>query len=217
MIKPNFPLNFYHIKKYVMGVGSSNVALFGGEKEGGYYIQQIPDEITAFIIYLLDNKANHFENYLEIGSASGGFTRLLSDFIQLDNVYIIDNNGWPTYRVRPLLLKDLNVTEFIGDSHGTPCRKALRQWGKKFDLIHIDGDHSYDGVMQDTFIAKDFLKDGGYIVYHDVEGVPEVKRWYHDLLSGAMPEFKHVNTIINPQLPRCGIGLFQFHFDPMRH
>lgn len=36
-----------------------------------------------------------------------------------------------------------------------------------FDLIYIDGDHSYDGVKKDLNIAFNKIKNGGYIFGHD--------------------------------------------------
>jgi Methyltransferase domain len=38
---------------------------------------------------------------------------------------------------------------------------------KSFDLIYIDGDHSYAGVKQDTNLAKIKLADDGIIVFND--------------------------------------------------
>jgi len=38
---------------------------------------------------------------------------------------------------------------------------------KTFDLIYIDGDHSYDGVKQDANLAKAKLADNGVIVFND--------------------------------------------------
>jgi predicted O-methyltransferase YrrM len=38
---------------------------------------------------------------------------------------------------------------------------------KSFDLIYIDGDHSYEGVKQDADVAKAKLADNGIIVFND--------------------------------------------------
>jgi len=38
---------------------------------------------------------------------------------------------------------------------------------KSFDLIYIDGDHSYASVKQDTNIAKTKLADNGIIIFND--------------------------------------------------
>lgn len=44
-----------------------------------------------------------------------------------------------------------------------------------FDLIFIDGDHSFEGCLADVarYVPK-YLKPGGYFILHDYFG------WYHD-------------------------------------
>jgi predicted O-methyltransferase YrrM len=49
---------------------------------------------------------------------------------------------------------------------------------QKFDLIHIDGDHTYEGVKTDIELWSSRVKTGGYFVFDDYEqkGLPDV-RW----------------------------------------
>lgn len=42
------------------------------------------------------------------------------------------------------------------------------------DAIFIDGDHSYDAVLNDSYLAKDLIRDGGIIIWHDY-GNPTVE------------------------------------------
>jgi predicted O-methyltransferase YrrM len=219
VVEHEFRLSFPNILEYVKEVGTDNIGAFSGNHEGGYYLQQVPHEITAFITYLIDNGLTSFENYLEIGSAAGGLTRLLSDFIELQNVYIIDNNEHDTHRARRTLLYELNPTEFVGDSHSRLCWRTMCGWDKKFDLVHIDGDHSYEGVMEDTILVSRHLKDGALVMLHDIRGqyCPGVIKWYDELVDGAMPEFEHVKSFVCSRPPMIGIGLFKYHFDPVVH
>lgn len=41
--------------------------------------------------------------------------------------------------------------------------------GREFDLIFIDGDHSYKGVKSDFTRGKKYLKEGGFLVLDDYE------------------------------------------------
>ena len=41
------------------------------------------------------------------------------------------------------------------------------KWGKTFDLIFIDGDHSYESVINNFKLSLTMLAKGGRIVFHD--------------------------------------------------
>lgn len=57
-----------------------------------------------------------------------------------------------------------NVTVVEGDSRDFDFDTL----GKKFDVIFIDGDHSYEGVYSDTLNAFQLLKDkNSVVVWHD--------------------------------------------------
>lgn len=48
-------------------------------------------------------------------------------------------------------------------------REFLPTYTKKFDVIHIDGDHSADGVYQDLVLCHSLLKSNGIMWMDDVE------------------------------------------------
>lgn len=56
--------------------------------------------------------------------------------------------------------------QLIGDSHQLNAETLLRDHGP-FDMMFIDGDHSRDGVFQDTELAKKILDKDGVICWHD--------------------------------------------------
>lgn len=39
--------------------------------------------------------------------------------------------------------------------------------GRVFDLVFVDGDHDTDSVQRDTRLARDHLRPGGTIAFHD--------------------------------------------------
>ena len=58
--------------------------------------------------------------------------------------------------------------------------------GDKIDILFIDGDHSYDGIVEDFNNYVDFVNDGGFIVfddYNDIMFSPEVKIAVNDIVS----------------------------------
>jgi hypothetical protein len=59
------------------------------------------------------------------------------------------------------------------------------QLNKKFDLIFIDGDHSYEGVLTDTINSFKIRKDkSSIIVWHDYGNSPEKVR--HSVLAAIL-------------------------------
>ena len=59
-------------------------------------------------------------------------------------------------------------TQFIvGNSFFDDTEKAVAQLDRTFDLIFIDGDHTYEGVKNDFQRYKKFLKPQGYILFDD--------------------------------------------------
>ena len=62
----------------VMLAGSDSLRVFGGLFEGGYRLQQVPEEAAAFLAAVRHFGRPH-PRLLEVGSAAGGFGRLLDD------------------------------------------------------------------------------------------------------------------------------------------
>jgi len=57
-------------------------------------------------------------------------------------------------------------TQLIGNSHELVAEELIKKFGT-FDLVFIDGDHSYKGVKQDTELALKIISDNGIICWHD--------------------------------------------------
>ena len=64
--------------------------------------------------------------------------------------------------------------------------------GREFDLIFIDGDHSYKGVKNDFTRAKEYLKEGGFIVLDDYGEENKLHKSSH---KGVV---RFANKTINP-------------------
>jgi predicted O-methyltransferase YrrM len=80
-------------------------------------------------------------------------------------------------------------TQLFGDSHRLDARALEEQHGT-FDLVLIDGDHSRDGVRQDTELARTIVGASGVICWHDANPKPaylDVRRFLeHDLALPAI-------------------------------
>jgi len=57
------------------------------------------------------------------------------------------------------------------DSKSDECLQKLEKelQGELLDFIFIDGDHTYERVKSDFINYKKYLKDGGYIAFHDID------------------------------------------------
>lgn len=74
---------------------------------------------------------------------------------------------------------------------------VAKTWDKKIDILHIDGDHSYESVKNDYETWSKFLKEGGVILFHDT-AVEElngnqygVKKFFEEL---DMPKVNFTHT-----------------------
>lgn len=189
-------------------MGSDSQLVFGGTFEGGIHLQQVPDEIVSCLNYILSS-GNEIKNFLEIGSAAGGGSRLFDHVFDLENIIIIDDNQHPKHGLRPEILKKAKgkIKEFIGNSQSLAAIKFIKELKMKFDVILIDGDHSYAGVMLDIKNYEPFLNKGGILLLHDIEIVNSVKTVWTELEKDE--SYGTIKKYISKVRRPCGIGLLQ--------
>jgi len=128
---------------------------------------QKESEIVKFLEYCLDK---NIKTVLEIGTGNGGTFYLFSEFINKDGKNItIDNIH--NEELRKAIKKWSNNNYYVtGDSHDKNTFLMVQEILKdeKIDLLFIDGDHSYNGVKKDYEMYKSMVRDGGFIVFHDI-------------------------------------------------
>lgn len=197
------------LKNEILNLGSDNITVFGGKYEGGIHLQQNIVEITGLIEFLFSlNKK--FESFLEVGSAAGGNTFILNKYFNFDNVVIIDNNEHSKHHLRSEILKDVKRVEYIGDSQSKESNEWIKKLNIKFDLIFIDADHSYEGVKNDTYNYIEFLKNGGYLIFHDTYYCSGIVKWCEEIKNGGMENLQHLIFLKDEdnKWPK-GISVFQ--------
>jgi hypothetical protein len=89
--------------------------------------------------------------------------------------------------------------ELSGDSHKQETKNSIMNLISKYvqyvDMLFIDGDHSYYGVMEDFYSYSAFVRSEGWIVFHDIRDTE-----YHRNLpppDGPVEVFKFWNMIKN--------------------
>jgi len=169
------------VVEQVEGAGSDDVGYFGGRYEGGYQIQQRPVEFARLVCVLAGYSP--FSSYLEIGTAAGGTTRFLTEWLRIGRTTVIDDGN---HRKCPVWVTQNrnfvpNLTEYIGDSHSLGAQVFLRELTCSFDLVGIDGDHSYSGVRADWDLVEPFLAPRAIVWFHDIRACDGVAQCWGEL------------------------------------
>lgn len=214
---------------YTGGICPTDDNHFGGPpgvtSELNLLTQQRPSELASCIEFFMNKKlaGEELNYYAEIGACAGGTTRCMYNFLKFKELLIIDDNGaenigYVQHRGnlnRDINLKDVPRHEIIGSSNEQHIihQAILRSRTQKYDMLFIDGLHSYEGVKSDTINYFPIVRQGGYIIFHDTASSPNVTAWVDEIPS-VIPNLKKVAEF---QLPdqytpafANGIGLTVF-------
>lgn len=139
--------------------------------------QQVPGEMARLVHYLLSQDMP-IKNYLEIGAGAGIVAKTTDElFGGFERLHVIDNNGYD-FSMRDRAKRLPQAVEWIGDSSTQECRDAIAAWGVTFDLVFIDGGHTYAEVKADTVAVSPWLHPGSFVAFHD-------KGWAYDKEDGT--------------------------------
>lgn len=124
-------------------------------------------------------KDNNVSSYLEIGTREGdSLKRVVQDNPHIESLVCADmwGSGWGgsgrgNHNHISKLLETLKYSKSIkfldGDSKVT-IPELGQSYENYFDLILVDGDHSYEGGMRDLINVFPLCKKGGTILFHDI-------------------------------------------------
>jgi predicted O-methyltransferase YrrM len=189
--------------------GSSNKDYFLCEKSGDLKLQQVPEEYSRII---LEVQKRSPKSYLEIGIGNGGSWMTFS-YINRGSLKIshsVDNLAY--YQA---INQKVEEIEFISDFLSSEIEEVrffnsrsseyLLKCETKYDVIFIDGDHSYEGVKSDYLNCLPLVNEGGIMIFHDIVsiGAPGVVKFWNEFKNKHKnKEFIYSNT--------CGMGIFYF-------
>jgi cephalosporin hydroxylase len=143
---------------------------------GGLLIWQYPNQFSKYLCLLRQQNIN---SYIEIGCRWGGTFVLTNEYLKMFNsinksvaIDIIDS---------PVVNYCIsnNETQFI--KINSQSEEFINYMNNNyFDLIFIDGDHSYNGVKNDYEISKN---RGKIFVFHDIvsDVCPGVVKFWNEL------------------------------------
>lgn len=118
--------------------------------------------------------------YLEIGVAFGKSLSTMCHYAKPGvEIYGIDCLNWIE---RDKNMEQLGVKGRANFIEGDSQQEALA-WQKPIDLLFIDGDHTYYGVMKDLLSWLPHVKKGGRVIMHDYDVTsPGVMKAIHDFI-----------------------------------
>jgi cephalosporin hydroxylase len=143
-------------------------------------------------------------NYVEIGCYAGGSACLILQR-ENTNVFSIDlgnpiNPNIVKQNVNKLNKHNNNYNYIKGSSHDLETFNKLKEYVDEIDILFIDGDHSYDGVILDFEMYSKLVKSGGYIIfddYNDYQHSPKVKPAVDDIVSNLKNSYDIIGTVKN--------------------
>jgi hypothetical protein len=121
----------------------------------------------------------------------------------------VDGNYAGSYDIRKSLIELTTKYKEASNIHLYKSDSKLFLQSQKdntYDIIYIDGDHSYNGVKQDLINSYNKIKDGGYIMGHDYEMNMKKAHHHYDFgVKKAVDEFcnKYKQNIISKALDGC--------------
>jgi Methyltransferase domain len=145
---------------------------------GGLFIWQYPNQFAQYLtlIYTLN-----ISSYIEIGCRWGGTFILTTEYIKktghLHTSVAVDVFDSPVSSYCSLITQP--EAQFLKlDSHSKVFQDYISS--NSFDLIFIDGDHSYEGVRSDYEVCRN---SGKIFVFHDISNsvCPGVVRFWKEL------------------------------------
>jgi len=158
------------------------------------------------IIYDILNSYNESTvvNYVEIGCYGGGSACLA---LQRPNTNVISIDlGDPIPKnivienTTKLNIHNNKYAYLQGNSQTYEMVNQLKQEIDNIDLLFIDGDHFYQGVINDFMLYHDLVNKGGYVLfddYNDIEYSPEVKLAVDDIIKSHPGIFEIIGTLPN--------------------
>lgn len=199
------PAHFTELLELVRQAGTDNLSHFGNGYvfEGGYSLQQNPEEFAALVCLLREHPRG---SYLEIGSASGGVARFLHENVGYGSMLSIDDGLHHRYPELAVNFSTFRIDHLRADSHSDEAKSWLAERVvRQIDVAFIDGDHTYEGAWMDVELVRPHLGKGSLVIMHDTVAVGDVKRAW---LRGAQARYwRPLAEYIGEGFRPLGIGV----------
>lgn len=138
---------------------------FNGQTE-----TQQDDELRALLELIKEEKVSR---YLEIGLYRGTTFHAVAEVLPPDSNLVgidlpgdVEDGPYQIDLACSSIRNSLDQKPVViwGNSHNKDTKAAARSWGP-YDMVFIDGDHTYDGTWQDWY---DYGINCRIVVFHDI-------------------------------------------------
>jgi cephalosporin hydroxylase len=147
--------------------------------------------------------------YTEIGTYHGGSASLMlqhpfdTEFNIIDPM-VVGSNQYEIYdsNIKKFNKHNYQINFFKNYSTDYNLINRLTQSNFKTDILFIDGDHSYNGVIFDFEHFSPFVNVGGYIVFDDYldhKYSPEVKGAVDHIVKNVLDKYEIIGSLPNYQ------------------
>ena len=156
--------------------------------DGTYsHLLQNPRELADFIFALkkYDAEVAPIRSLLEIGFSAGMTNTILNRFFKFEKILAIDDFSAPINGTSLLAnLRFKNLTVLCGRSDSERALLMAKSMAP-FDLVFIDGGHTYDAVRADVTNYTPMLAAKGVLALHDIAATahPDVARVWSEVSS----------------------------------
>jgi cephalosporin hydroxylase len=143
-----------------------------------YAAEQREEEVIWFYNWVSSIKP---KTIVEIGIKEGGNLKILSTHLDKDGMTV----GIDPRKEIPWKMDDseCGVHHIAGDSHAKETKEKLISLlnGRCIDVLFIDGDHSYEGMVADFYDYSPLVRAGGIIAVHDIFYLDPVAKAWEDI------------------------------------
>lgn len=145
-------------------------------------IYQSANEFADFCKHI---EAIPIKSIMEIGSMFGGTLWEWFHMFTPDYMYVIDMVV-PESDSRYAHQRHCHDVRWKEWAAASECELTIQETSSTevrvppdtmFDMLFIDGDHTYEGVKSDYMLYRHMVNPGGIIVFHDISFGPE-SAWY---------------------------------------
>lgn len=159
------------------------------ETKGQQSICQIRSEMETFLT-TLNNLGVLGGKACEIGMGLGGSHVVFRQCFSFVATVEPDENVIEDFKQKNPVLPNVG-TFHRGMSNNPDVIEAVRLEAP-YDMIFVDGEHSYEGVTEDYNNYYPLVRLGGVIAFHDSKGDDRVTTFIKDLESGKIGGKEHV-------------------------